>query len=413
MVRRTSLGLCLSAAAHAVVGAGLWWAAPAPRRAASAADLGGAPSPSLVPAPAPVPIADEVLELTIVELPPDELLETSPPPPPLTASVAAAQRDARPRQASPGDEQIATRAATEAAAGTTLEPAPPGAKPDDSARSRLGMRDPLPARLIMPDLKKIAEARDSRLAVAVAIPEELAKAGGGRYQSNQGSFTAKVNRDGTVELKDAPNLSVGFSVPDPKALGRGLADWYADPYAQTRDREREIEGGEVPSGAVDDAEEQRKRPKTVPIITGSFDVTDWLMRLSGRDPYWAAKMSFLNRTREARVQMAQGHRSEMLRGAAKMIREQARLAWAAPGQSAGARRRALFELWEECAETGDAELVEAARSARRAVYGFIRGHLPAGSADAYSDDELASLNRGSQSRQRFAPYEDAPAAAQE
>lgn len=394
--------------------AGLWWVWPTPRRVASAADL-GAPSPSLSAEPpaAPAPIVDEVLELAIVELPPDALLEAAPPPQQQQLAVATpTPREAPSRPASPGDAQIATRAPE--ATGTTLEPAgaPPGDTPTDGSRSRLGMRDPLPSRLVMPDLKKIAEARESAVAVAVApIPEELEQAGGGRYRSDQGSFTAKVNRDGTVELKDAPNLRVNLAVPSPKALGRGLAKWYADPYAQTRDRERSIQRGDVPSGAVDDEEEQRKRPKTVPVFSGSFDATDWLMRLSGRDPYWAAKMSFLNRTREARVQMAQEHRGEMLRAAASMIREQAKLAWAAPGLSASARRRALFELWEECAETGDAELVKAGRAARRALYGFIRGHLPAGSADAYSDDELAAWNRGRASRQRFAPYEGAPAAA--
>lgn len=419
-MRRTTLGLYLSAAVHAVAAAGLWWAWPSPRRVASAADLGSAPAPSLIPEPPPlVPIVDEVLELAIVELPPDELLEAAPAPAPAQLAAAAAPRAEAPRPAAPGDEQISTRVAPETAAlgGTTLEPSASSA-PADSSRSRLGMRDPLPSRLVMPDLKKIVEARETPVAVAAAIPEELERAGGGTYRSDQGSFTAKVNRDGTVELKDAPNLRVGLAVPSPKALGRGLAKWYEDPYAQTRDRERELERGDVPSGAVDDAEERRKRPKTVTLIKGSFDATDWLMRLSGRDPYWAAKMSFLNRTRGARVEMAKQNRSEMLRDAAKMIREHAKLAWAAPGESAAARRRFLFELWDDCAEAsaaneGDAELVEAGAASRRAVIGFIRGHLPAGSADAYSDAELASLNRGRTSRQRFAPYEDAPAPSAE
>jgi hypothetical protein len=410
-VRRTSLGFCLSAAAHVAAAVGLWLAWPSPRRVASAAELAGSPTPAPL-APAPPLREDEVLELTIVELPPDELLAAVAAPPAPSAAALARPERARP---APGDAQIAAGPPAPGAATTALEPSagqPPPDPGDDGARSRLGMRNPLPSRLVMPDLSKIAEARDSPMAVAVAIPEELERAGGGRYESDQGSFTAEVARDGTVTLKDSPNLRVGLPVPSPKALGKGLAKWYADPYAQTRDREREQERGEVPSGAVDDEEEQRKRPKTVTVIKGSFDVTDWLMRLSGRDPYWAAKMSFLNRTREARVEMAKAHRSELLRGAATMIREQARLAWAAPGQSAAARRRLLFELWDECAETGDAELIEAGTAARRAVFGFIRGHLAAGSADAYSEAELASLNRGRKSRRPFAPYEDPPPAAE-
>ena len=70
-----------------------------------------------------------------------------------------------------------------------------------------------------------------------------------------------------------------------------------------------------------------------------------------------------------------------------------------------ARRDALFELWDECAETGPEQLVTAGREARKLVVGVIRARLPAGSADAYSSDELVALNKTKQSKATFAPYE--------
>jgi hypothetical protein len=274
------------------------------------------------------------------------------------------------------------------------------------------MRDARPTRLprfVVPDLRKIAE-RGPAVALAPPPPmsEELQPAGGGRYRSEKAGFTAEVHRDGTVKFSDKSNVDINLAVPKPRQLGHALADWYEDPYAQTRDRERESRY-RVPSGAVDDEEDQRKRPKTVPIISGSFDLTDWAMRLAGKDPYWAAKLAFMDRTREARAHLAVAHRAELLRNVVAIVRDQAKQAWAAPTQTAAQRRRNLFELWDDCAETGDAQLVEAARRARLALYGFIRANAPADGPNAYSAAELATLNRARQSRQPFAPYDDPPA----
>lgn len=410
-MRRTSLGLFLSAAVH-VAGAGVvaLMGPAAPRVAA--AELSGAGPKESSRAPLPFPeeatpppllsiMEDEVLELAIVELPPDvesvAAAPTSVNPPPIPR---AAPPSATSAPASSSPTIVATTPA--ALPGTVPEAVLP--EPPTSPRSALSMRNALPTRLVVPDLRKIAESGAAVVATRAPMSEELEAAGGGTYRAESSGFTAKINRDGTVKISDKRNFNVNVALPSPKAIGRGLAEWYKDPYAQTRDREREAEQGRVPSGAIDDEEEQRKRPKTIPLVSGSFDVTDWLMRLSGRDPYFAAKLSLLNRTREVRAQLATEHRSELLRQVVAMVREQAALVWNDATQPAAARRRALFELWDDCAEMGEAEVVRAGKRARVALYGFIRAHASSPGPDAYSAEELAELNRGRRSKQRFAPY---------
>jgi hypothetical protein len=78
--------------------------------------------------------------------------------------------------------------------------------------------------------------------------------------------------------------------------------------------------------------------------------------------------------------------------------------WAAT-QDPLARKQALFEMWDECAETGDPALVEAGQAARRMVIGIIRARLPAGSPGAFTAPELEAVARTKRSNAAFAPYD--------
>lgn len=379
IVNRFVSGFGLSSLVHVGVFAYLGWSA-APRSVAAVA-VSPPPAP---PLPSPVEPVEPVV--TVIEL----VTLAEPPAAPLPVRRAATSRAARPQ--APGDAPavIATHA------GTAEPPAAPA--PAEPAGSVLRMRGHQRPRLVVPDLSRIAEAGAPPPA-AVAPSGELAEVGGGRRRSDQGTYVAEVARDGSVTLKDRPNLRVGFSVPTRKAAGNGLARWYRDPYAQTRDRERQP----LPAGVVDDEEEQRKRPRTAPVLTGTFDVTDWLMRMAGRDPYLAAKLRFLERTRAERVELAAEYRKELLRNVTVIVRGHAARAWAAPGDAAD-KRRLLFELWDECIEGGSEDERQAAELARAAVLGFVQSHLPAGSEHGYSAEELAELNRTRSSKQPFAPY---------
>ena len=396
-MHRLGSGFVFSALAHA--GALAWLCWPVAARTVDVA------VPAAVVAPVElVPVAPALLELTLLELPPEPSPERSPDPPASRRPIRAA---APAIAAAPG-RASADRASPQAIARAQLPRAPEQA-PEDGVgagavdRSGLRMRVGERTRLVVPDLAHIAE-RGGPPPPPVTPSGELSPAGHGEQRSEHGGFVATVGRDGLVTLADRPNVRVNLAVPSPRALGRGLADWARDPYAQTRDRERERERQRLPSGVVDDEEEQRKRPKTVPLISGTFDITDWVMRMAGRDPYLAAKLRFLDRTRAERVELAAEYRKELLRNVTVIVREHLARLWSQPGDPAD-KRRLLFELWDECLETGSPDEIEAAGQARKAILGFIRDRLPAGSAHAFAAAELTALNRERTSREPFAPYE--------
>jgi hypothetical protein len=241
----------------------------------------------------------------------------------------------------------------------------------------------------------------------------LHESGGGSYESEQGVFVAKVSPDGTVKLTDRPNLNVHVALPSPKALGRSLARWYESdkgPSGAEGDTvmasQIQLHAGPTTDPPATPGSPSADHTKTVivPVLAGGFDVTDWLMRNHSGDPYASRKLSLLDATRDERVQLGGKHRSERLAHSAQLMRKTLDALWAAPADLA-ARKRALFELWDDCAEAGDPELVAGGQAARRLVIGFIRAHLPAGGPDAYTPAELAAFARARQSKAPFQPYE--------
>jgi hypothetical protein len=196
----------------------------------------------------------------------------------------------------------------------------------------------------------------------VATTGLLDDAAGGRKKSHQDVFVAKVDRDGSVKIQDTKNLQAELSWNPAKFL------------------------------------------------SGRFDVTDYLMRKTKNDPYSSRKLKFLDETRDERVEIGKQWRQQQLMQTSQIMRKNLQRAWASSTDMA-ARKQALFELWDEIVEPksrddlADEVLVEASRVARRAVVGFIKAHLPAGSAHAYTEPELIAFNANKQSSSKFAPYE--------
>lgn len=132
------------------------------------------------------------------------------------------------------------------------------------------------------------------------------------------------------------------------------------------------------------------------LFSAEFDVTDALMRSHGMDPYAAYKMKVLDETREERVEMGKRYRTQQLARSREIMNKNiARLVGST--SSSDALKQGLFELWDDCAESGSDELVVAGKAAREQVIAYIRGHV------SYSPEEVAQLNKRRRSQLPFAP----------
>jgi hypothetical protein len=225
------------------------------------------------------------------------------------------------------------------------EPVPdlPGARIDAEIadiRARLRRTD-RPGRDHGADYERLVQLSEERKRV------ELKPDGDGTYKADSPGFTAKIDRDGKAHLEDKPPV--------------------------------QVQGGTI-----------------------RFDVTDMAMRAAGIDPYAAEKMRFLERTRDQRAAIRREHEREQLSKSALHMRRNLERLWASTTDLA-ARKQHLFELWDECAETGDAQLVAGGADARQVVAEFIQIKLTG--EHAYTAGELAQLNRQRRSKQVFAPYD--------
>lgn len=228
------------------------------------------------------------------------------------------------------------------ARGKPSEPIPdlPGARLDaEIAEIRARLRTPNGSH--GGDLARLVALNEARRKV------ELRPDGGGRYKADLPTFTAKVDPDGKVHLRDKPNWQW-------KGLG------------------------------------------------ATFDVTDWAMRSAGIDPYAREKLKFLDRTRDQRVAIGREYRREVLAHSAHFMQRNIERLWASTADLR-ARKQGLFELWDECAETGSAEQIAGGADARKALADFIKVRLTG--AAAYTAEELARHNRQRRSKATFAPYD--------
>lgn len=174
---------------------------------------------------------------------------------------------------------------------------------------------------------------------------ELAPQKDGTYESDKDVFVARVSRDGSVTFEDRPNIR--------------------------------FEG-----------------------LGGRFDTTDWLMRKLKMDPYSSKKLSYMDRTRAQRVEIGKVYRREQLAAAATYMQQNLERVWETIPDAAG-RKRAVFELWDECAETGDDSEITATEEARQRLLSWV--HVKLRGDDAFTDEELARFNAMRTSKAVFAP----------
>ena len=205
------------------------------------------------------------------------------------------------------------------------------------------------------DPETVTGARYARVAAREALAnEELVAQADGTYRSKRPAYAAKVDRDGKVHFTDDKNLKI-----------------------------------ESP-------------------LSASFDVTDAFMRKYGNDPYASDKLAYLDRTRDQRAEIGKRYRTAQLADSAQYMNANLHRLWATT-RDMRARKQGVFDLWDECAETGDAEAIEGGGQARALLVRWVQVKLVG--PTAFTEAELAKLNAQRRSKQVFAPYSHPRASA--
>jgi hypothetical protein len=233
------------------------------------------------------------------------------------------------------------------------------------------------------------------------------------YFYEDSKFEARVAPDGTVSFKDKRGRAdfIPFSwasktrqqrqqplpersAKDPTTARR--APWLPPPE-QTRGPTRKVDPNELcPPGSSC----WTPLPATGSAIgvSGSFDLTDEIMRTLGQDPYARDKARFLSATFEFRIKLAIEARKQQMKEALDFFPQHLEALWADTRYSPRERRRILYELWVEMAATPEGE------RAAKMIDLFIRRQLPCGAADGYTRTELDAF-RTSHPDRPFAPVE--------
>jgi hypothetical protein len=130
----------------------------------------------------------------------------------------------------------------------------------------------------------------------------------------------------------------------------------------------------------------------------SFDLTDIVEKhILGKQLYTAEKLWFLEQTAGLRAQLEQEERRESIARAERRLKARLLHVLRRPVDTQQIQR-AIFELWEECADD------ETGWAGQRIIEAFVREQLPEGSQWAYSHATLDALNARRSHRRAFAPY---------
>jgi hypothetical protein len=390
---------------------------------------------AVVAVPAAVDEASPVLEVTMLEvpeapLPPMPVLMPMPRPIPIptTATATATASAAVPATATATATATAAVPVPASATATATAPGPDAMRMRSSSpHTETAAGLPHPTGSI---LESIADRPGLSPPVLPVTPSGLLEAsGGGTARVDDAVTTVSVERDGTAHFHDKPDFDARFTLPfsltkSPEQqlqettaeLGAALRNWYEDPYRDAHPGPSTDlpETQQAMPGQCDKAMDHCLPAPTVsniagappavfvPIISGKFDATDYLMRKFVGDPYAARKRALLEHTFAERAQAGATYRAEQLDRSAEFMRQNLAQLWARE-QNPVARRAELFAMWDECDE-GDGASGEAGQRARMQVIGWIAVHLPRGSRDGYTPAELAELAKHRTSKQPFEPY---------
>jgi hypothetical protein len=225
--------------------------------------------------------------------------------------------------------------------------------------------EPLPGIAVAPPAPPGSGAHRDLFAPSVRLPERkpgalplpgLQRDAEGGYVYRDSNFSARIAPDGQVELHDKGDVTL---------LGEGA------------------QGNQAMFG---------------------FDLGDLAMKAAGDDPYRADKAKFMAQTRAFRQQLCDQNRKEELQRALWDLKRDLAAIWREEHGRVAEVKRRVFDLWDTCAEDGDADQLKLSAMARATIVAFIRERLPAGGPDAFGPEELIALNARRRSKRPFAPY---------
>jgi hypothetical protein len=232
------------------------------------------------------------------------------------------------------------------------------------------------------------------------------------YMYQDQKFEARVAPDGTVSFKDK-HLNASLFTPFswigktraqqrqqalPERTGRDPVAYRHTPWIaphEPRSSARDVPQAEIcpPSSSC------YALPVTMAVeVTGTFDLTDEIIRGLGKDPDALDKARFLSATFEFRMKLAIAQRKRQMRKALDDLPQSLDDLWADGRYSPRERRRILYELWYEMDRTPEGD------RAAMMIETFIRRQLPCDGADGYTSGELNAFRKSHPDRP-FSPGE--------
>ena len=139
-------------------------------------------------------------------------------------------------------------------------------------------------------------------------------------------------------------------------------------------------------------------------ISGRFDLNNLTERLAGNDPYAYEKRKIAEATFEDRLCLAREAARRRQQEGLFNLNEHLEWLRHLPGLTRPQLREVVFDLWDECMDTGTDGEPNLGAAARAGILAFIRRVFPPGTADAYTPAELVALNERRTSRNPFDPY---------
>jgi len=353
-----------------------------------------APVVELEVMPAPVLDVEEIVAIEVIEMPAPGAAAAAAPAPAAAPAAAAAAASVAVTATAPAAAFSAGEAGESKGPGRLAMRAPgESAGADLSLSGASAVLDEIlsrPPRPEVPESGRLERDRNSK--------------GGYKdtYTGRDLTFDARIDADGHVSsFEDKPNVRYKLHIPNPldvpKKVGEHIASWAEDPMGVSQ-------GTGSPTIAKKSGEQKEPEGRVYTIVSGSFDATDAVMRWAGQDPYDARKRAFLEETFDERVEIGKAHRARQLDQADRIIVRHLDAMWAREDLDLDDKRELVFELWDECAEPGEAELSAGGKKARAALLRWVAVHLPAGGDAAFTADELERLNDRRRSKAKFAPY---------